>query len=179
MIEGTTLTIKQDQFCQEYLVDLNGTQAAIRAGYSSKGAGVQAGKLLELPKIAARIQEYMDKRAARTEITADNVLKELSKIAFVSVDDFYKDDGSVKLLSELSPHVRSALASYSIKTIYVGSGEDKEAIDIPQFKAHDKVKTLEMLGKHFAMFEGKEADKGPKVQGKRVTIARRSDKGKK
>lgn len=178
MKEDNGLTIKQNMFCQEYIIDFNASQAAIRAGYSSKGAGVQGGKLLEIPKINARIKECIAERAKRTEITADNVLKELSKIAFISVDDFYKDDGSVKLLSELESHVRSALASYSIKTIYVGSGEDRKAIDIPQFKAHDKVKTLEMLGKHFAMFEGKDPDKGPKVQSKRVTIARRSDKKK-
>lgn len=166
-------------FAQEYLIDFNGAQAAIRAGYSENTAASQASRMLKDANVKAFLDEKVKEREKKLEATAENVVTELSKIAFVSVDDFYNIDGSVKQLNELEPHVRSALQSYQIKTIYVGSGEDKEAIDIPVFKAYDKVKTLELLGKHFKLFDGADlSDKGPKVQGKRVTIARRSDRGK-
>jgi len=70
----TELTPKQAQFCQEYLIDLNATQAAIRAGYSKNGAEVTGCKLLTNAKVARLIQELKDARSERTEITADYVL---------------------------------------------------------------------------------------------------------
>lgn len=173
------LTGRKLIFAQEYLLDFNGNQAAIRAGYNENSAASQASRMLKDANVKAFIDEKVKEREKKLEASAENVVSELSKIAFVSVDDFYHIDGSVKQLNELEPHVRSALQSYQIKTIYVGHGEDKEAIDIPVFKAHDKVKTLELLGKHFKLFDGADlGDKGPKVQGKRVTIARRSDRRK-
>lgn len=71
------LTPKQQRFVEEYLVDLNATQAAIRAGYSEKTAGAIGGENLEKPEIAAAIQAEMDKRSERTAITADYVLQSI------------------------------------------------------------------------------------------------------
>jgi len=178
MPEEHNLTPRKLLFATEYLIDFNGEQAAGRAGYSKKTAASQASRLLKDANVKAYIDGKMEERTKKIEATAENVLNELAKIAFVTVDDFYNRNGSVKYLHELEPHVRAAISSYNIKTITIGSGEDKETIDIPQFKAHDKVKTLELLGKHFAMFEGKDATPGPKAQNKRVTIARRSDRKK-
>lgn len=75
------LTPKQLQFCQEYLVDLNATQAAIRSGYSKRSAGAQAGQLLEKQEIRDEVQRLMALRAERTELSADWVVKELMAIA--------------------------------------------------------------------------------------------------
>ena len=68
------LTLKQEQFCREYIVDLNGTQAAIRAGYSEKTANEQAARLLTNVSVKEYVQSLMDKRSARVDITADYVL---------------------------------------------------------------------------------------------------------
>ena len=78
---------RQEKFCQEYIVDLNQTQAAIRAGYSKKTADVQASRLLTNVKIQARIQELMQKREQRTEITADKVLQRWWDIATADPND--------------------------------------------------------------------------------------------
>jgi len=75
------LTNKQLAFCQEYLVDLNATQAAIRAGYSERTAKSQGARLLTNVDIATRIQELMNKRSKRVEIDADWVLTQLKKVA--------------------------------------------------------------------------------------------------
>jgi phage terminase small subunit len=68
------LNPKQQDFCREYLIDLNGKQAAIRAGYSQKTAEVQASRLLSLAKVQAYLKTVMDERSKRTEITQDYVL---------------------------------------------------------------------------------------------------------
>ena len=79
---------RQRQFCEEYLIDLNATQAAIRAGYKEKYAHTNAPKLLQNTTIKAKIDELMQERAKRTEITQDRVLKELAIIAFSNAADY-------------------------------------------------------------------------------------------
>lgn len=84
------LTPKQAAFVREYLVDLNATQAAIRAGYSPNGARVQGCRLLAEPNIAAEIKAAQDKRARKTEITAEKVLADIERISVSAeaVEDF-------------------------------------------------------------------------------------------
>lgn len=81
------LTKKNEVFCDEYLIDLNATQAAIRAGYSVESAGSIGSELLKKPEIRARIDRAMAERSKRTGINADRVLLELGKIAFVNAID--------------------------------------------------------------------------------------------
>ena len=76
------LTDKQKRFCEEYLIDLNATKAAIRAGYKEKTAYAQGQRLLKKVEAQEYLQELMDERSKRTEITADRVLQELAAIAF-------------------------------------------------------------------------------------------------
>ena len=146
------LTPKQKMFCQEYIKDLNATQAAIRAGYSEKTSYSIGNENLNKPEISEYIQALSEKRSERTEITADMVVKELAKIAFMKESEFYSDDGDVKALSELSEDQKSALASYQFKRVNLGEGE---FLDVPVFKAQDKMKALELLGKHLAIFTEK------------------------
>ncbi|WP_249871627.1 terminase small subunit [Oceanobacillus saliphilus] len=75
------LTAKQELFCHEYIVDLNATQAAIRAGYSERTARVTASKLLAKANISARVKELKDKRAEKLELDAYWVLKRLKDIS--------------------------------------------------------------------------------------------------
>ena len=144
------LTPKQKKFIAEYLIDLNATGAALRAGYSKKTATAMGHENLRKPNIEYHIQLAMKKQQLRTQVTADRVIAEFAKIAFVKECDFYDNNGNVKRLSELDDTQKAALQSYTIKTISLGDGEYEE---VPVFKIHDKIKGLENLGKHLGIFE--------------------------
>jgi phage terminase small subunit len=143
------LNDKQKRFCEEYIIDLNGTQAATRAGYSPHTANVQSTYLLSNLNVKEYIQELIAKRSERTEITQDMVINEIAKVAMMNVEDFYDDIG-LKPLSELSHAAKAGLASYQTKRIKVGKDE---WADVPIMKVHDKMKALELLGRHVGAFE--------------------------
>ncbi len=143
------LSPKHKQFVKEYLIDFNASQAYIRAGYKAKTADSNANRLMGNDSIQEEIRKQQAELAKRSEITADMVIKEFAKIAFIQESDFYHEDGSAKYPYELTDDQRSALQSYWIKTVKVGD----EYIDIPQFKVHDKTKSLENLGKHLGIYE--------------------------
>ena len=81
------MTIKQETYCKEYLIDLNATQAAIRAGYAELTATQTASRLLTSVKVQATIQQLMKERSERLQITADSVLEEIAKVAFAKITD--------------------------------------------------------------------------------------------
>ena len=141
---------KQKKFCEEYLIDLNATQAAIRAGYSKKTAFIIGHENLRKPNIDKYLKKIMAKRSDEVGVTSQMVLDELRKMAFVSESDFYKDDGSCKLLSELTKDQKSALKSYTTRSVSIGDGEYEE---VPVFQVHDKQKSLEMFMKHLGLYE--------------------------
>lgn len=154
------LNEKQKQFCKEYIIDLNGTQAAIRAGYSQKTAGEQSGRLLgdvRYVHVQEYIRQLIAERSNRTEITGDMVIKEIAKVAMLSVEDFYDDIG-LKPLSELDETARAAISSYQVKRIKTGKDTYE---DVPIVKIHDKMKALELLGKHTGVFEKDNRQKQP------------------
>lgn len=94
-----SLTAKQEAFCQEYLVDLNGTQAAIRAGYSSKTAAEIALENLRKPQIASRVQELMNARSKRVERTADDVLRDLQSVLTDAMQKVPDRDGNIAMIN--------------------------------------------------------------------------------
>lgn len=81
------LTPKQKQFCKEYMIDLNATQAAIRAGYSKKTAHSIGDENLRKPAIQAELQKQMDKRAEKTGRTAEDVLRDIQEIKSRAMDE--------------------------------------------------------------------------------------------
>ncbi|MEG2322806.1 MAG: terminase small subunit [Anaerovoracaceae bacterium] len=140
------LTEKQKRFCDEYLIDLNATQAAIRAGYSEKTAGRIAGQNLKKLEIQSRIQDLKGKRSERTEITQDRVLHELAQIGFAKVTDFVAIEGpfvKIKQTAEMPEEKIGAIA---------GIKEGANGIDV---KLNDKCKALELIGRHLGMFTDK------------------------
>ena len=143
------LTAKQQRFVIEYLVDLNATQAAIRAGYAAKGAKDQAYQLMQRPEIAAAIKEAMEARNQRTKVDADYVLNRLTEIDQMDLLDILNDDMSFKPLS-LWPKVwRQSLSAFDIAEMFEGSGKDRDMVGLmKKIKWPDKVKNLELLGKH-------------------------------
>lgn len=144
----TKLTQKQKRFIEEYLVDLNATQAAIRAGYSKTSAKEQGYENLTKPNIQEAIQEAMDKRSQRTEVTQDNVLRELSLIGFSNMKD-YVDFGpegvTLKELTELPNNASKVISEVSHNFNSEGGGSVK-------FKLYDKQAALVNIGKHLGMF---------------------------
>mgnify|MGYP000068340464 FL=1 len=164
------LTDKQKRFCEEYLIDLNATQAAIRAGYSPKTAEQTASRLLRNVKV----QEYIAKRqkelSRSTEITQERVIKELALIAFsnnadyahvvekkmqVEADgalvDVLDKDGNPVMYRTVEPVLTEELTEEQKRALAV----IKKGRDGLEVKSCDKVKALELLGKHLGIFTDK------------------------
>ena len=148
------MTPKQAQFVEEYLVDLNATQAAIRAGYSEDTARKIGSENLSKPDIATAIQEALDARAARTRITADRVLQEYARIGFASVSDFTRitEDGDPAIdLSDMTPDQWAAVSEVQVEDFKSGRGEDARDVRRIKVKAHDKLGALNAMSKHLGM----------------------------
>lgn len=142
-------TAKQEAFVREYLIDLNATQAAIRAGYSAKTASEVGHENLRKPQIAAAIQAAMNARSQRTEITADYVLNRLVEIDQMDVLDIMAEDMTLKPVSQWPSVWRRYLSGFDLAEMFEGRGEDREMVGIlKKIKWPDKVRNLELLGKH-------------------------------
>ncbi|ALV06690.1 terminase small subunit [Roseateles depolymerans] len=156
----SVLTHLQRLFVDEYLIDLNASKAALRAGYSAKTAGRIGSYLLEKPKVAAAIEEAMKERANRTNITADRILQELARVAFFDIRKLYNEDGSMKKPTELDDETAAALAA--VETI---EGLEKEAGATTtwtrKIKAVDKVSALTLAMRHLGMLRDKVEHSGP------------------
>jgi phage terminase small subunit len=154
------LTAKQRMFVAEFLIDLNATQAAIRAGYSAKTAEAIGHENLRKPKIAAAIQAAMDTREQRTEITQDRVLQELAKIGFANITDYL----SFRSERSVAGHEDGVPVFGYQDVIELKSSDDVDGAVIAEvkhtkegiaFKLHDKVAALEKIGRHLGMFKEK------------------------
>lgn len=151
------LTAKQERFVAEYLIDLNATQAAIRAGYSEKTANKQGSQMLGKTSIAAAISEAQARRSERTEITQDRVLAELAKIGFSDLRKVVTSHGSLIDVQDWDDETAGAIAS--VEVVKRPSGEydedNKPILDhVAKIKTWDKLSALEKLGKHLGMFSG-------------------------
>lgn len=143
------LNEKQGRFCREYIVDLNASQAAERAGYSAKTAYAQAHKLLKKAEVQAEIQQLMRAREQRTQVTADRVVQELAAIAFADVRQVARWNYSRVGLVPSDEVPDDAAAAI---------GEISMTQNGPRIKMLNKLPALELLGKHLGMFKDREAD---------------------
>ena len=142
------LTDKQEQFCREYLIDLNATQAAIRAGYSEKTATSQAARLLINVNIQTRIAELKGERNEQVNVDAAYVLQRLHEIDQMDVLDILEDDGRLKPISQWPKVWRTTLHGIDISTIITNYNEETQETILKKIKWPDKVRNLELLGKH-------------------------------
>lgn len=150
------LTAKQQCFIEEYLIDLNATQAAIRAGYSAKTA-YSKGQLMT-KTLSAQISEAQANRSKRTQITQDMVLNELAKIGFSNMLDYVSvtDDGD--LLPDFSAVTRdqaAAISEVTVEEYTEGRGDDAQNVKRTKFKLSDKRSALVDMGRHLGMFKDK------------------------
>jgi phage terminase small subunit len=147
---ASNITRKRKRFIDEYLKDLNGTQAAIRAGYSKNSANVQAAQLLALPSVKAYLAEKEAIINARLDISADRIKKELARVAFQDVRQFYDEAGNLIPIHMLNDDAAAALAGMEVDEI----GLEGVKIGVnKKIKRFDKVKALELLGKSEGIFE--------------------------
>lgn len=142
------LTDKQLIFCFEYVKDLNGTLAAIRAGYSKKTAQEQASRLLSYVMVSQKINELKNKRAEKLEITAEMVLTELAAIGFADISQFFDEGYSIKSIAELKDKSK-VISSIQVEEFVGEFGKTRNV----KFKMHDKIAALEKIAKHIGFFE--------------------------
>lgn len=161
------LTPKQRAFVREYLIDLNATQAAIRAGYSEDTARAIGAENLTKPDIASAIEAAMKSRAERTDITADRVLKELAKIGFADIRKAVKwqsamiteednpDGGDIAVIKTVVTNTVQMVASDELddETAAAIAEVSQNATGGVKIKLHDKRAALVDIGRHLGMFK--------------------------
>lgn len=144
------LTPKQKMFIDEYLIDLNATQAAIRAGYSPNNADKIGSELLGKTRVSDAIKTAMAERSKRTGINQDRILMELAKIALVNPENVVNFDEAT-IREDALPEDLAAVASVKVKRFPTKDGEGIER----EIKFYDKTKALDLAGRHLGMFKDK------------------------
>lgn len=144
------LTAKQQRFADEFLIDLNATQAAIRAGYSPKTATEQGSRLLSNVKVRAYIDGRMAEHSRRTGVNQERIIRELARIAFLDPTQLVNMNDAT-ILPTSSEDDTAAIASVKVKEV---SG-DFESIE-REIRFADKLKALELLGKRYGMWIDKQ-----------------------
>ncbi len=150
------MNAKQKMFCREYLIDLNASQAAIRAGYSAKNADVTGSRLLVNVGIAKFIQQLMTQRAEKVGVTAQSVIQEIAKMAFANMADYIRVDGD-SIRPDMSRVTRDQFAAVQEFTVDIRrekgeAGTVGDEIEKLRFKIADKRANLELLGRHLKLF---------------------------
>ena len=142
-IDAFTLTPKQQRFCDEYLIDMNATRAALRAGYTQ--ATAMNGQLMEMPKIQAYLKERTAQAAQKLQVSHETLLGELMKVAFANMGDYFGDDGRVKAMGDIADDKKSAIWSLKVS-------EGKYGTTV-QLRLHNKLAALEKIAKHIKFYE--------------------------
>jgi phage terminase small subunit len=147
MPKGDKLTPMQRRFWEEYRVDFNGTQAAIRAGFSPRTSRQYAVQLLSSEKGQEYLRQLMTEQQERTNITADDVLKELANVGFSRITDVIDlDGGGIK--SKIPEKAKAAINSVQITRRTI---KEESTVDI-KVRMHDKIRALEKIGVHLGLF---------------------------
>jgi phage terminase small subunit len=147
------LTGKRLRFAQEYAIDHNATQAAIRAGYSARSAHTEGSRLLKNAEVRAQLGLAELSAAERANVSTVRILEELKRIATVDVGQAFDEDGNLKPIKDIPPDVRRAIAGIEVDELFEGRGDSRTQIGVTKkLKFWDKNKALELIGRHLAMF---------------------------
>jgi phage terminase small subunit len=150
--DKATLNDKQARFVAEYLVDLNATKAAERAGYSPKTAYAQGCRLLKHAEVASEIERRQKERAETTGITAERVLRELELLAFSDHTHYLVDDNGTVVLSPHAPEgAHRAVSSIKHRITTAGKGADASVTREVELKFWDKPGPLKLAGRHVGL----------------------------
>jgi phage terminase small subunit len=142
-IEQLPLTPKQQRFCDEYLTDMNATRAALAAGYSK--ATAMNGQLMQIPKIRAYIEHHTRQAANVMEVSRFELLRELSRIAFANMGDYFDDEGKLKPMQQLSTDQKAAIWNIRITENDKGSSMT--------LRLNNKLSAIEKLAKHLGFYK--------------------------
>jgi phage terminase small subunit len=149
------------RFAEEYAIDHNGTQAAIRAGYSPKSAAAAASRMLKLVNVASKVNTLDAEKSQRTAITADRVLQEYESLAMVDIIDIFNANGTMKPLDKIPEAARRAIAGIEIMEEFQGKGDERTFLGYTKkLKLTDKKGALDSLAKIMGLMR----DGAPPVQ---------------
>lgn len=154
------LAPKQKRFVTEYLVDLNATQAAIRAGYSEKTAYSIGFNLLKKVEIQNALNLAQKSLAEKAEITVLDLITAYKQIAFADLAECYDENGYLKNIHDIPKKARMALAGIETDELWEGQGKDRSIIgETKKVKLWDKLKALDALGRHLGFFNADTSQK--------------------
>ncbi len=142
---------KYEAFCQQYIIDNNATQAAIRAGYSERTAGSKGTQLLQIVNIKGRIAYLQGQLAEECGVTAKKVITELTKIGFANIKSVLSKGNEIVDISQLPDEIAAAVESIQ-SDIRHDSGDSKGYTEKVKVKFHSKLGALNDLGKHLGIF---------------------------
>lgn len=148
---GTELTPMQEKFCQEYLLNPDGNAAAIKAGFSKKGARVRASTMLKMPKVKAFFAANRKKAATKLEISIEGIAREYQQIVSANIVDFLDENGGITNLKNLPREITAAIESIKVSEYF--DKKQQQIVRVIHFKLHNKNAALEALGKHLGFFE--------------------------
>ncbi len=146
---------RHDRFCREYIKDLNGKRAAIAVGYSAKTADRAASRLLSNVEVRALLVKLTKKHADKLDLSAEKVLSELSSMGFCNMLDYIKttEEGSAYVdLSNLTREQAAAIPEITVDEYVEGKGKHARKVKRTKLKLVDKIRSLELLGKHLKLF---------------------------
>jgi phage terminase small subunit len=153
------MTAKQQRFVEEYLVDLNAAAAARRAGYAPKRADQLGFENLRKPEIKAAIDAAQAERSKRTQVNADQVLREAALVAFSDIGEILNFAGkhpTLRPANQITEAGRKAISSIKVKRYTEGGGEDAPEVEVVEFKLWPKSTALEQLMRHLGLFKDRE-----------------------
>lgn len=149
--KAVVISPRQKRFIDEYLIDLNGTQAAIRAGYSERTANEQAARLLAQVSIRSQVDKAIEERAKVSKLSAERILLELERLALFDIRKIFNADGSLKRVVDLDDDTAAAIMSVEMVEV----GEEGQLVMSKKYKASDKKGALELAMRHRGMLNDK------------------------
>jgi phage terminase small subunit len=147
------LTSRQQRFVEEYLVDLNATRAACRAGYSARSAYALGPELLQYPHVREAVQKARAEQQERTRIDADRILLEIARLALYDPRKFFDAEGSPLRITDLDADTAAALNGIEVVEQYTGRGAERQFVGfVKKYKLVDKGPNLDRLMKHLGLY---------------------------
>jgi len=144
---------RRELFAREYLKDLHGTKAALRAGYSAASAHTEASQLLAIPEVQERIAELALARNEKLEVEARDVVLELVRMLNSDPALVCNEDGTVKSIHDIPIDARRAIASFDVEELWHGRGEDRVQVGVlKKVRFWNKDRAAELLGRHLRLF---------------------------
>lgn len=151
-------------FVLEYLKDQNGAQAAIRAGYAEAGAAVSACRMLDRKHVNEAVAKKLGELHKKLEVSAERTLNEIARVAYFDIRRLYDEHGNLKAPQDLDEDTAAALAAIDVTEEFEGYGKERKSVGFTKkVKVHSKTNALDMLAKHFGLFEKDNGQKSDAV----------------